>query len=155
MASLLVSVVVVSPGRPGLLTRCLTGIGQLWYPEFEIVVVADGPGCDAVRAMGWGDRVKLARFDEANISAARNRGIALAAGQVVTFIDDDAVPEPTWLTHLTGPFHDPEVAQVGGFVRGRNSFSFQWQARAVDSLGAAREVPVPGTAPGKLPTRMR
>ena len=43
-------------------------------------------------------------FDEANISVARNLGIMAAASEIVGFIDDDAVPEPTWLTRLTAPF---------------------------------------------------
>ena len=135
-----VSVIVVSRGRPGLLQRALTGIGQLWYPRFEIVVVADEQGRDAVVGMGWRDRVKLAACDEANISVARNIGIARAAGEVVAFIDDDAVPEPTWLTHLCGPFRDPDVAQVGGLVRGRNGITFQWPVRAVNALGETRNL---------------
>ncbi|GKY86375.1 glycosyltransferase family 2 protein [Sinisalibacter aestuarii] len=130
-----VSVIVVSRGRPALLPRCLTGIGQLCHPAFEIVVVADPAGMAAVRAMGWGERVKLVPFDEANISAARNAGIVQAAGEVLAFIDDDAVPEPTWLTHLIAPFDDAGVAASGGYVIGRNGISFQWTARAVNALG--------------------
>ncbi|MEC7761159.1 MAG: glycosyltransferase family 2 protein [Pseudomonadota bacterium] len=142
-----VSVVVVSRGRPALLQRALTGIGQLWYPNFEIVVVADEAGRDAVAAMGWQDRVKLAACDEANISKARNIGIGLAAGEVVALIDDDAVPEPTWLTHLIAPFADPDVVQTGGFVRARNGITFQWPVRAVDALGRTRKIDHAGTAP--------
>lgn len=130
-----VSVIVVSRGRPGLLPRCLTGIGQLCYPRFEIVVVADPAGVAAVRQMGWGERVKLVGFDEANISAARNAGIAASGGEIVAFIDDDAVPEPTWLGHLVSPFADAGVMATGGYVIGRNGISFQWTARAVDRLG--------------------
>lgn len=130
-----VSVIVVSRGRPGLLPRCLSGIGQLYYPNFEVIVVTDPGGEAALRAMGWEDRVKLIPFDAANISAARNAGIAQAAGEVVAFIDDDAVPEPTWLSYLTAAFCDPKVAAVGGYVRGRNGISFQWRASLLNSTG--------------------
>ena len=79
-----------------------------------------------------GDQVKSVPFDTSNISAARNAGIAMAAGNVIAIIDDDAVPEPSWLTHLTAPFADPAVAASGGYVIGRNGISFQWKGRTVD-----------------------
>lgn len=142
-----VSVIVVSHGRPGLLRRCLTGLGQLCHTDFEIIVVADAPGVRAVAEMGWEGRVKLQRFDAANISAARNAGLALAAGEIVAFIDDDAVPEPSWLDHLTQPFGDPEVSATGGYVIGRNGISFQWRARAVNRLGETIALEAPGEAP--------
>jgi len=142
-----VSVIVVSHGRPGLLRRCLTGIGQLCHRNFEVVVIADTPGTRSVEEMGWKARVKLRRFDAANISAARNAGLAQAAGELVAFIDDDAVPEPGWLDHLTQPFHDPNVSATGGYVIGRNGISLQWRARAVNQLGETLALETPSDAP--------
>jgi len=140
-------VIVVSRGRPRLLKRCLTGIGQLCHRGFEIVVVADAGGVQAVREMGWGDRVKLLRFEMPNISAARNAGLAQAAGEIVAFIDDDAVPEPSWLDHLAAPFDDRRVAATGGYVIGRNGISFQWTARGVNRLGETVALDAPGDTP--------
>jgi len=128
-----VSVIVVSRGRPALLRRCLSGIGQLYYPDFEVVVVADAAGLAAISEAK--DLIKTVRCDEANISIARNLGLEQAAGEIVAFIDDDAVPEPTWLEYLVAPFGDATVAAVGGFVRARNGISFQWKASRVDSSG--------------------
>ena len=139
--------IVVSRGRPEPLKRCLTGIGQLCYRAFEIVVVADAAGVQAVAGMGWRERVKLIAFDAGNISAARNAGLAEAAGEIVAFIDDDAVPEPTWLGHLAQPFDDPGVAATAGYVLGRNGISYQWRARAVNRLGETVAVEAPGGQP--------
>jgi len=142
-----VSVVVVSRDRPDALLRCLTGLAQLQYVPFEIVIVADEPGCATVAASPFAGQVKVAPFDCPNISEARNLGISHAAGEVVAFIDDDAVPEPSWLTHLIAPFQHAEVGAAGGFVRGRNGISFQWKARSVDEAGAAEPLAVhPGQA---------
>lgn len=132
-----VSVIVVSRGRAADLPLCLLGISQLGYPAFEVVLVADADGIDAARALPFFDDLKVVPFDEANISSARNLGIAEAAGEIVAFIDDDAVPEPTWLRYLVAGFNEPEVAASGGFVIGRNGISFQWKARSVDCTGTA------------------
>lgn len=140
MTHLSVSVVVVSRDRPAALKRCVTGLSQLQYPNFEIVVVADPVGIS-----GLGDvagLIKIVAFDEPNVSAARNAGVGAASGEIIAFIDDDAVPEPTWLTYLTEPFEQAEVAAVGGFVRGRNGISFQWKARTLDALGQASDIAV-------------
>lgn len=126
-----VSVVIVSRHRPALLRRCLLGLTQQDTPGFEVVVVADPAGLAAAQ----GFSVKTVGFDQPNISAARNLGIAQAAGEVVAFIDDDSVPEPTWLSRLTAPFVDAQVIASTGFIRGRNGISFQWRAAWVDRKG--------------------
>lgn len=134
-ASLPTSVVVVSHGRPRALERCLAGLAQLDHPDFEIVVVCDSASGARIAARADAPRLKHGSCARLNVSTARNRGLALAAGEVVAFIDDDAVPEPTWLDRLTAPFADPEVTSAGGFVRGRNGVSFQWRAASADAAG--------------------
>jgi len=127
------SLIIVSRHRTATLLRALTGVAQMDHPAFEVIVVADPVAVEVVRATGL--PLKLAEFDEANISAARNLGLSLAAAPVVAFLDDDAVPEPTWLSRLTVPFHDPRVTQAGGFVRDRSGFGWQWRALRVDARG--------------------
>lgn len=113
---------------------------QLLHPNFEIIVVADQRGCEEMAAGGISKSVKLVPFDEANIAAARNIGLSVAAGDIVAFIDDDAVPEPTWLDHLVGPIASRQAVAAGGYVRGRNGISFQWKARDVRPNGWSEEL---------------
>ncbi|WP_415405189.1 glycosyltransferase family 2 protein [Tateyamaria sp. SN3-11] len=140
MTNVPVSVVVVSRDRPVALRRCLTGLAQVQYTPFEIVVVADTKGCAAVAGSPLAGKVKVIEFDRPNIAEARNLGISHAAGEIVAFIDDDAVPEPSWLTQLVAPAARPHVAAMGGFVRGRNGISFQWQARSIDEMGVSESL---------------
>jgi len=142
-----VSVVVVSRDRPAELGRCLTALGQLYYHPFEIVVVADPAGAAAVGAHALGRRLKLVGFDVPNIAAARNLGLQAAGGDIVAFIDDDAVAEPTWLNRLVAPIADRRAGVAGGFVRGRNGVSHQWRARTVGPTGEAADLPLQGDAP--------
>lgn len=48
------------------------------------------------------------------LSEARNVGIRFSSGDIVAFIDDDAVADRNWLLNLTLPFKNNEVMAVGG-----------------------------------------
>lgn len=133
------SVIVVSRHRATALRRCLLGLSQQDHPNFEVIVVADSAGVAAAQALDL--RLKILPFDEANISAARNLGLTHAAGEIVAFIDDDAVAEPTWLSRLCAGFDTPQVVAATGFVRGRNGISYQWQACEVDATGLDHPLP--------------
>lgn len=47
-------------------------------------------------------------------SVTRNTGVAASHGQVLAFLDDDAVAQPNWLDVLLQPLADPSVVGVGG-----------------------------------------
>ena len=106
MSTSAVSLIVVSLNRPDALCRCLAAIEQLDYSEFEVIVVADAAGQSASEAAGFSDRIKSVTFDTPNISAARNVGLSRASGGIVAFIDNDPVPDPTWLSFLVYPFRN-------------------------------------------------
>ena len=133
------SVIVVSRHRAAALVCCLKALMQQDHRRFEVIVVADPDGCAAARDFP----VRIAGFDMANISAARNIGLAMAAADVVAFIDDDAVAEPTWLSRLSAAFDDESVLASTGFVRGRNGISWQWKASEVDAFGQDHPFEVP------------
>jgi GT2 family glycosyltransferase len=125
---------VVSAGRPDALRRCLLGLHQQALPGLEVVVVADAEGQAAVRSLPVRGALKLLPQHRPNISAARNAGIKAAAGEIVAFIDDDAVPEPTWHAAVLDAFADPDLAAMTGPVLGRNGISLQWGPLAVNGL---------------------
>jgi GT2 family glycosyltransferase len=49
-------------------------------------------------------------------AGAWNSGVAAASGDVIAFLDDDAVALPDWLQELAAPYADPGVAGVGGAI---------------------------------------
>ncbi|QXT40018.1 glycosyltransferase family 2 protein [Gymnodinialimonas ceratoperidinii] len=139
MSDLRLSVVVVSAGRPDALKRCLLGLSQQIKAGCEVIVVADPEGQAAARSLPVAGALKLLPQRTPNISTARNAGIAAAAGDIIAFIDDDAVPEPTWSQAILDTFGGSDLAAVTGPVLGRNGISLQWGSLAVNGL--AEDVP--------------
>lgn len=133
-----VSVVVVSWHRPDHLRRCLMSLRQQDHPALELCLVLDPDAATRTLADlqqgGW--TARLAQNPGGNISQARNIGLGQARGDLVAFIDDDAVAEPTWASRLAAAFADPHIVAATGFTRGRNGISTQWAAAEVDHLGA-------------------
>ncbi|MGB2799364.1 MAG: glycosyltransferase family 2 protein, partial [Dehalococcoidia bacterium] len=49
-------------------------------------------------------------------SATDNVGVSIATGDIVAFMDDDAVAERDWIEQLVKPYQEPSILAVGGKI---------------------------------------
>jgi GT2 family glycosyltransferase len=92
---------------------CLEGIADLEYPNYETIVVDDG-STDGAGDIASQFDVLLIRTENQGLSVARNLGWKAATGDIVAYIDDDARPDPDWLTYLAAAFLKEDYVVVGG-----------------------------------------
>lgn len=137
------SIVINTLNRGDLLQKTLESLQWIDYRgEFEVVVV-NGPSTDnsAEVIRSWAPRIRAGKCEVANLSVSRNIGICMAKGDIIAFIDDDAIPEPEWLQQLAVPYADPLVGGAGGFVYDHTGYSFQYRYGLVDRFGNADLTP--------------
>src|SRR5690242_14893762 len=94
------TVVICTRDRTEALERCLGAISALDYPSFDVLIVDNGSAGQASRevAARWG--AGWTAEPRPGLSLARNRGAREARGDMVAYLDDDALPEPGWLAAL-------------------------------------------------------
>ena len=90
------------------------------YPDIEIIIVVDGD-------KSLGDRIATIYDQQDNVhlivtesglgvSAARNFGIKKARGDIIAFLDDDAVADRRWIEEMTTTYDKNDAIAVGGAI---------------------------------------
>lgn len=108
-----ISVVVCTYNGKRTIRDCLDGLRKIDYPNFEVLVVNDG-STDGTDAVAKEYHFRVISIPNGGLSNARNVGMRAAKGEIVAYIDDDAVPDPQWLTYLAATFLTTDHVGVGG-----------------------------------------
>jgi O-antigen biosynthesis protein len=108
-----ISVVVCTYNGSHTIRDCLEGLRHLEYPDFEVIVVNDGSTDTTADIVSQYD-YRLISTPNYGLSSARNTGWQAATGEIVAYIDDDAYPDPHWLTYLADTFMHTTHVSVGG-----------------------------------------
>jgi glycosyltransferase involved in cell wall biosynthesis len=109
----LVSVIVCTRNGARTLPDCLAGLARLEYQNFEVIVVDDG-STDATPEIVAASGFRLVSTEPRGLGSARNAGMNAARGEIVAYLDDDAWPDPHWLSYLMHTFETTGHAAVGG-----------------------------------------
>jgi GT2 family glycosyltransferase len=108
-----ISVVVCSYNGSRTIRDTFEAMKRVEYPNYEVIVVNDGSK-DATPDIAREYDVHLISTENRGLSAARNTGWQEATGEIVAYIDDDAYPDPHWLTYLAHVFMTTDHVGVGG-----------------------------------------
>jgi GT2 family glycosyltransferase len=115
-----ISLVLPTLDRPDALYNLLRHLEHQSVQPFEIVIIDQSDSADA-RISAYAEsqpHVRYHRIPVKGLPNARNIGIERSRGDVVLFLDDDSIPDPDLVKFHAENYRDPEVAGVGGRVRG-------------------------------------
>ena len=102
----LVSIIIPTYNRGWILNEAIDSVLAQDYKEYELIVVDDG-STDNTREIldTYGQDILVLRQANKGVSAARNRGIAEAGGQLVAFLDSDDLWLPRKLSRQVDYFN--------------------------------------------------
>jgi len=118
----MVSIAICTYNNARKLEAVLESLRGLICPpvlEYEVLVV-DNNSRDETKAVVercqaiWGQRLRYIFEGTQGLSHARNRALKEAAGDVVSYLDDDVKVDPGWLSAIAAAFAECPAAVVGG-----------------------------------------
>lgn len=126
-----VTLVVPTLRRPRRLAQTLDAVSRLSPGPNEVLVVDGDPQQSAAAVAQEADALSAWPTIHVpcptGLTRQRNRGLDRASGSVVTFLDDDATPEPSALRELLLPYADSSVVGTSGRVVEPTSHTFVGQ----------------------------
>lgn len=116
------SLIICTRNRSGSLKNTLEKLASQKYPQEKLeIIIVDNASTDNTRNVvnhfqdNFPFQLTYYFEQQLGLSAARNRGVAEACGEIVAFLDDDAYPQDAeWLQNLVNAFDDPAVSVAGG-----------------------------------------
>ncbi len=125
----MISIIIPVYNQAEHLDRCLAGIKNQTYNNYEIIIIDDG-SIDNIKPVIEKYKqifnLKLSYFEQENrgASAARNRGAKIARGEYLIFCDADIVMEPNMLRAMLDTLKQNPAASLcySSFIWGKKKF---------------------------------
>ena len=116
------TVCLCTHNRPRYVADCLDGLARQTVPRerFQTLIVDSGstPDAHAELRKRTDANTVLIRLDQPGVSLARNAGAQAAKTRFIAYIDDDAIPDPTWVASILHALGEPgpQPAVIGGRI---------------------------------------
>lgn len=120
-----ISIIICTFNRAELLRRTLLSLRRLIDIEQAEVIVIDNHSRDltaevvraCIKKLNTRVNIRYVCEPRQGLSIARNTGIQLASAPIIAFLDDDAIPYISWLSHIRNAFlRYPRAAAIGGAI---------------------------------------
>ncbi|MCX2739944.1 glycosyltransferase [Pontibacter anaerobius] len=114
-----VSVIIPTYHDWDRLKMCVKSLQLQTYPTdlFEVIIVNNDPADEVPPTISLPANFAILHESAQGSYAARNKGVAVAKGDILAFTDSDCIPEYTWIEAAVSYFGThPEIDRIGGEV---------------------------------------
>lgn len=119
----MISVIICTYNREQHITKVLEALSKESFSDFEVIVVDNNSTDGTLQAVENfaekhpGRPLKILKEPHQGLSWARNCGIKAAQGEILAFLDDDAIPRKGYLNHIDAGFQNhKEAVAFGGKI---------------------------------------
>lgn len=100
----LISLIIPCYNAQQTLKKCLDSVIQQSYTNLEIILVDDGSTEESSKIYGEfqsrDERIKIYKQENSGVAKARNKGVAIATGAYICFVDSDDWVETNYCSEL-------------------------------------------------------
>lgn len=113
----MISIIIPIYNAGGVVSNCIKSILEQSYTDYEVILVDDGSTdnsgevCQSI--VKKDNRFIYVRQENKGVSSARNRGIGLANGEFIVFVDGDDCLDRNYLNCLISEVGDNDLAVCG------------------------------------------
>lgn len=115
-----VSVIIPARNSENVLGECLNSLMKSTYPIHEIIVVDDASTDETLSVAGAHPVKTITLGEQFGPNYCRNRGAAVASGDIFLFLDSDVVIQADTIQRIIGHFSQDRVDAVVGFYSARH-----------------------------------
>jgi GT2 family glycosyltransferase len=99
------------------LVEAVESVMKQTVPAHQVVLAIDhNPSLQARACEKFPNATVVENVQDRGLNGARNSGVAATTGDIVAFLDDDAIAQPDWLEQLLATYTSEQVVGVGGKI---------------------------------------
>jgi glucosyl-dolichyl phosphate glucuronosyltransferase len=99
------------------LVEAVDSVAHQTIPSHQIVIAIDHNPALLSRAQAqFPTATVVENVQERGLNGTRNSGVAVTTGEIIAFLDDDAIAEPDWLEQLQAAYTTEHIVGAGGKI---------------------------------------
>lgn len=121
MSDSALTLIICTYNRPGPIRKLIDSVSRQSRPPFQTLVIDGSPSDSSERSLEGASLAGLEYHrvppEHRGLTRQRNFGIALATGNLISFLDDDTVPDLDYFEQVEQCLErHPEAGGVGGYL---------------------------------------